>query len=55
MSERMPCSITDGLQYDDWLEGDRWPEEDPDEAYDRYRQQQIDDARIAPNTNEETE
>jgi len=40
---RMPCSITDGLQYDDWLEGD--PEtEDEDDAYERHRQQEIDDA-----------
>lgn len=49
MDPRMPCSITDGLQYDDWLEGDRRYEEDPDEAYDRWRQDEI-DGRIAPNT-----
>jgi len=40
---RMPCSITDGLQYDDWLEGDPEPE-DEDDAYERHRQQEIDDA-----------
>lgn len=40
----MPCSITDGLQYDDWLEGDPEPE-DEDDAYERLRQQEIDDER----------
>lgn len=41
---RMECSITDGLQYDDWLEGE--PErEDEDAAYERARQEEIDDER----------
>ncbi len=31
MSHRMPCSISDGRQYDDGFDG----EEDEDEAYDR--------------------
>lgn len=39
---KMPCHITDGPDYDDWLESDREPE-DEDAAYERYRQQKIDD------------
>jgi len=41
MNHRMPCSITDGLQYDDWLEGE--PEDDEDEQYESSRQREIDD------------
>lgn len=40
MNERMPCSITDGEQYDDEVVR---VEQDPDEAYDRARQDRIDD------------
>lgn len=39
-AERMPCSITDGEQYDD--EPYREPE-DEDAAYERIRQAEIDD------------
>ncbi len=40
MSPRMPCSITDGEQYDD-----REPElEDGDTGYDRLRQQDVDES-----------
>lgn len=42
----MSDSITDGLQYDDWLNRDIEPA-DEDEAYERLRQQGI-DAKIAP-------
>lgn len=36
----MPCSITEGIQYDDPVD---FPEEkDPDEAYDEQRQREVD-------------
>lgn len=37
----MPCSITDGEQYEDDVSFSH--EQDPDEAYDRDRQERIDD------------
>lgn len=38
------CSITDGQQYDEWLEGVPSDEEtDPDARYDEMRQQEIDE------------
>ncbi len=41
-NDRMPCSITEGIQYDDPVD---FPEEqDPDEAYDAQRQQEVDAA-----------
>ena len=39
---RMPCSITDGPQYDD--DWNRPLEPDEDAAYERWRQDRIDDA-----------
>jgi len=51
MNNRMPCRITDNPFYDysDWEEGEgvyKQPrEEDPDEAYDRQRQEKLDDER----------
>lgn len=45
MNERMPCSITDGEQYDDQF--DRVEPEDEDAAYERHRQYEIDDAAFA--------
>jgi hypothetical protein len=41
---RMPCSITDGKQYDDRIE----PEIDEDEAYERARQERIDNEKDQP-------
>jgi hypothetical protein len=43
MSEKMPCSITDGVQYEDldWMQVDDLTE-DEDAAYERWRQEQID-------------
>lgn len=41
-TDNMPCSISDGLQYDDWLEQDELTE-DEDAAYERWCQEQIDD------------
>ena len=37
---RMPCSITDGPQYDDDDFKTPTYEPDPDEAYDRWREEQ---------------
>lgn len=49
MTGKMPCHISDGPQtpedWDDWFTACH--EEDPDEAYDRLRQERIDD-KIAP-------
>lgn len=42
MTERMPCRISDGPDYDDWLEDD-YEEPDEDAAYERSRQAEIDD------------
>ena len=41
-TDRMPCSVTDGLQYDDWLEYEELTE-DEDAAYERQRQEECDD------------
>lgn len=43
VSERMPCHISDGPQTpEDAAELDAYHEEDPDEAYDRHRQDCLD-------------
>lgn len=60
MTERMPCHITDGPQTpEDQAEAwDAWfGEEDEDAAYERYRQQEIDDAAstAARENDEQTE
>ena len=36
MPEPMPCSVTDGEQYDDWLEK-RYPDEVVEDAYDVWK------------------
>ena len=43
LQSRMPCSISDGPQEPEDVNPDLWPEEDEDEAYERERQQRIDD------------
>lgn len=45
MTGKMPCHISDGPTYDDWLEQDELTE-DEDAAYERYRQEQIDDGEF---------
>lgn len=47
MTGKMLCSITDGPQYEDYY---AYYEEDPDEAYERWRQEEI-DSKIAPMKN----
>lgn len=43
----MPCHITDGPDYDDWLEQRSYVEPDEDAEYERHRQQEIDDEAFA--------
>jgi len=41
MSEKMPCSITDGEQFEEY---EARQEQDPDAAYDEDRQRRIDES-----------
>ena len=43
-AHRMPCSITDGQQFDEFEEGMPGEDDlDPDARYDELRQQEVDD------------
>lgn len=44
---RMPCSITDGPQYDDDDLFPPKPELNPDDQYDQYVQEQLEDGLFA--------
>ena len=45
MMKRMPCSITDGPDYDTWVDQQNKTEPDEDEAYRRMIQDEIDQHR----------
>lgn len=45
MNDRMPCRITDDPYYDDpYYDYNELEEENSDDAYDRQRQEELDDA-----------